>query len=243
MREFIFTVEYERGADPVMDVFIDNPDARARTISCHVSAEGLWRLDQITGPETALGRLDDLFTDPVHCNECIGERHCHTNWEYETLSSEPTCRLVYTYRPAGSDCWSIPHLASCYLGDGLICHAERRGNRYEWRLLLCDDAPAGDLYDALRDELRDGLGLGFQQVGDPSYWIDDAVAIAELPPEQRAAIDAALECGYYQTPREISLTDLAAELEVPLSTLQYRLQRAEAWIVRRFATRSTPGRE
>lgn len=242
MREFIFTIEYERGADPVMDVFIDHPSAQARTISCHVSANGLWRLDRIAGPETALDRLDDIFTDSVHCNECIGRRHCHTNWEYEILVRTPTCRLIYTYQPAGSDCWSIPHLASCYLGDGLICDAERRENRYEWRFLVCDDAPVGDLYDGLREELRDDLELGFQQVGRPSYWTDEAITIAELSHEQRVAIEAAVEYGYYRTPRDISLTDLADELDIPFSTLQYRLQQAEGWIVRRFATRSTPGR-
>lgn len=242
MREFIFTIEYEQGADPVMDVFIEHPNAQARTISCHVSVEGLWRLDRIAGPEKALDRLNGIFTDPVHCNECIGQRHCHTNWEYEILMKKPTCRLVYTYRPAASDCWSIPHLASCYLGDGLICDAERRKNRYEWRLLMCEGAPVSELYEGLQEELREGLRLGFQQVGDPSYWTDEAVTIAELPHEQRAAIEAAVEFGYYQTPREISLSDLADKLDVPLSTLQYRIQQAEAWIVRCFVTRSTAGR-
>lgn len=241
MREFIFTIEYERGADPVMDVFIDYPQAQARTISCHVSANELWRLDRIAGPEPALNRLDDIFTSPTHCNECIGERHCHTNWEYEILKREPTRRTIYTYRPAGSDCWSIPHLASCYLGDGLIADTERCENRYEWRLLMCEDATASELYEALREELREGLTLGFQQVGDPSYWTDEAITIAELPHEQRAAIEAAVEHDYYRTPRGISLTELAKELDVPLSTLQYRLQQAEAWIIQCFVTQSMTG--
>jgi hypothetical protein len=34
---------------------------------------------------------------------------------------------------------------------------------------------------------------------------------------------------------------LAAELDVPRSTLQYRLQRAEGWIVRQFVRNSTLG--
>ncbi|WP_227379629.1 helix-turn-helix domain-containing protein [Haladaptatus halobius] len=238
MREFVFTIEYEQGADPVMDVFIEHPNTRAQTIACHVSKNGLWRLDQITGSETALTQLDDIFTDPVHCNECICERHCHTNWDYEILMKSPSCRLVYTYRPTASDCWSIPHLASCYLGDGLICDAERRKDRYEWRLLLCGDASVSELYEVLQAELREGLRLGFQQVGEPSYWIDEAITLTDLPHEQWAAIEAAVEHGYYQTPRDISLTDLAKTMDLPLSTLQYRLQQAEAWVIQCFVTQS-----
>ncbi len=64
------------------------------------------------------------------------------------------------------------------------------------------------------------------------------MTLAELPPEQQAAVEAAVEHGYYRTPRDTSLTELAETLDVSRSTLQYRLQRAEAWIVRSFVTRS-----
>lgn len=236
MREFIFTIKYDQGSDPVMDVFNEHSSVQAQTISCHVSDNRLWRLDRIVGPKRALTQLDDIFMNSTHCNECIGQRQCHTNWKYDLLIKKPTCRLIYTNSPAASDCWSIPHLASCYLGDGLICDAARHENRYEWRLLMWDEAPAGELYDALQDELRDGLELGFQQVGEPTYWTDEAATIADLPHEQRAAIEAAIKNGYYQTPRSISLTDLATEMDLPVSTLQYRLQQAESWIIQNFAT-------
>lgn len=32
MREFVFTVEYENGANEVMDLFIENPDLYARSM-------------------------------------------------------------------------------------------------------------------------------------------------------------------------------------------------------------------
>ncbi|MFC6756302.1 helix-turn-helix domain-containing protein [Halomicroarcula sp. GCM10025894] len=51
-------------------------------------------------------------------------------------------------------------------------------------------------------------------------------------------MEAAVDYGYYRTPRDVSLTELADRLDVSRSTLQYRLQRAEAWIVRSFVTRS-----
>ncbi len=55
-----------------------------------------------------------------------------------------------------------------------------------------------------------------------------------LPVEQRAALQAAVERGYYETPRRIDLSDLAEELSVPRSTLSYRLRRAKASLATAF---------
>lgn len=40
-----------------------------------------------------------------------------------------------------------------------------------------------------------------------------------------------MRLGYYKYPREATLEDIAAELELPLTTLRYRLRRAEAWAI------------
>ncbi|MBV0923978.1 helix-turn-helix domain-containing protein [Halomicroarcula limicola] len=238
MREFIFTIDYERGLDPLMDVFIDNPATHSRTIACNVTSNGMWRLERIAGTEEALERLDDVFDGPVQCTECIGTRDCDTEWHYEVIAEEAGSRTVYSYRSEAGDCHSIPRLAIEHVGQGVLVETERRGSRCEWRLLLCDDEGVDDLFGALEAELRPGLTVEFRQLGDPSYWTDEAVTLAELPPEQQAAVEAAVEHGYYRTPRDTSLSDLAETLDVSRSTLQYRLQRAEAWIVRSFVTRS-----
>jgi hypothetical protein len=238
MREFVFTIEYETGADPTMDVFIEHPAAHARTITCQVSEHGMWRLERLAGPEAALERLDEHYTNPYHC-ECLGEQHCHTEWHGEVLDAEAGRRTVYCYRPEPGDCHSVPRLATDCLGDGALFGAERRERLYEWRLLLPDDDGVRETYERLAAELRGGLSLTFRQLGDPGYWTEEAVTVAELPPEQRAALEAAVERGYYRTPREITLPDLADATGVPRSTLQYRLQRAEEWILTRFVSQST----
>ncbi|WP_439027952.1 helix-turn-helix domain-containing protein [Haloarchaeobius sp. DT45] len=238
MREFAFTIEYDEGADPLMDVFIEHPEAHARTINCHVSPNSMWRIDRIAGPEDALERIDDLYTAPEHCNECIGSRHCHTDWEHEFLERAPSRRTIYTFRPSPGDCYSIPQLACMYLGEGYLCAAERRQNRYEWRILMRDDGDAMGLHEALSEELRDGLSLSFRQIGGPSYWAEEAITLAELPYEQREAIETAVRMGYYQTPRGTSMAEVAEELEIPRSTLQYRLQQAESWIIGCFVSRA-----
>jgi predicted DNA binding protein len=44
----------------------------------------------------------------------------------------------------------------------------------------------------------------------------------------------AVECGYYDTPRECSLTELAGELGVAKSTCSETLHRIEEVVVKRF---------
>jgi predicted DNA binding protein len=53
-----------------------------------------------------------------------------------------------------------------------------------------------------------------------------------LPGEQQVALRTAYEHGYYDTPRDATLEELATALDVPRSTLSYRLRRAEAQLVR-----------
>jgi predicted DNA binding protein len=40
--------------------------------------------------------------------------------------------------------------------------------------------------------------------------------------------------GYYRTPRAVKLAEIADRLDVPESTLRYRLRRAEAWLTTTF---------
>lgn len=238
MREFAITIEYEMGTDPLMDVFIDFPETHARTMNCHVSADSMWRVDRIAGPKTALNRIDEVYDSTEHCNECLGSRHCHTDWEYELIASHPSRRTYYTYRPTAGDCCSIPQFACMFLDEGFLCAAERRSHQYHWRFLTRDSGDVSGLYEALQEELRDGIGVSFQQIQQPSHWADEAVSLAELPYEQREAIETAVRMGYYKTPRDASVADIADALSVPRSTLQYRLQEAESWIIGCFVSKS-----
>jgi len=56
-----------------------------------------------------------------------------------------------------------------------------------------------------------------------------------LTDTQRELITTALGMGYYDTPRDCSLTDIAAELEIAKSTASETLHRAEERIIKEFA--------
>ena len=234
MREFEFIVTYDRGADPIADVFITYPQLMSKSLTCTVTTDSIWHLDRIAGPEEALTALDDVFLDPKHCNECLDAEHCQTDWEYEVISRGTTSRTVYAYGTEADDCHSIPHLAATHIGEGLLYDTAQKGDQYTWRILMPDDAKVGELHDAIDSEMRDGLRMTLNHLSDPTHWGDDVVSLADVPYEQRELIKEAVARGYYETPRGITTQELAEELGLPQSTVQYRLARAEAWLATRF---------
>ena len=57
-----------------------------------------------------------------------------------------------------------------------------------------------------------------------------------LTARQREVVLTAIELGYYDTPRQCSLSDLATELGIATSTASKLLHRAEGHVMKRFAT-------
>lgn len=45
MQEFVFTVTYDRGSDPITDVFIDHPEVVMTSLSCTVTEDSIWYLN------------------------------------------------------------------------------------------------------------------------------------------------------------------------------------------------------
>lgn len=234
MREFAFTVEYERGADPLADLFIDHPSAVATAVTVSVSTRGLWRVDHVSGPSDALDDIEALLADPGYCNECGEHPDCTADSTHEVVAERDGSFTLYSHHREVSYCHSVPYFAATTLGDGLLFDAQRRGSRYEWRVLTPDGAPVGELYDALRDGLPEGRTVTVQQIGTPTRWGEHVTTVADLPYEQRTALETAVSMGYYETPRDASLGDIAAALGVAQSTLRYRLRRAEAWLTSNF---------
>jgi hypothetical protein len=231
MREYVLTAAYESGADALADVFIEHPDLLGTALTVTVSSAGIWRVDRLVGPPDALDAVEAVYTDHAVCNECLGEHEaCTVTAEYEVVREGPESRVIYGYSDGGRYCHSVPFHAGRTFGDGVSFDARRRGNVYEWRVLVPGDPPIGDLFDSLRDGLPDGISLSLSQVGTPSGWGTPTASLSDLAHEQRRALETAVAMGYYETPRAADLGDVADELGLAKSTLRYRLRRAEAWL-------------
>lgn len=236
MREFTFSIEYEQGADPIMDAFIDAPDAAARSLDGFVTADRFWRIERVSGPADTLDRIERVRFDDAACGESITERDCDAARYHDVLERGEGNLVVYSYLEDIRGCESVHTLAGKHLPPGLVFETRRREHRHSWRVLLRSDANIGVLYDELAARLRDGLSFEMGHLRDADGWQHDVLASVAMPAEQRAALRAAVAGGYYETPRETTLGDLAADLDVPRSTLSYRLRRAETRLVRGYVT-------
>ncbi|MDL5362150.1 helix-turn-helix domain-containing protein [Halalkalicoccus sp. NIPERK01] len=81
----------------------------------------------------------------------------------------------------------------------------------------------------LGEQLR-AFGLEFEV----EYLREEGDAERVLSDRQREVLLAAVENGYYETPRRCSLTDLAEDLGVAKSTASETLHRAEGAVIERF---------
>jgi len=82
---------------------------------------------------------------------------------------------------------------------------------------------------ALGDQLR-AFGIPFSVEAIQQEFESDQV----LTDRQRRVVAAAVERGYYETPRRCSLTELAESLDIAKSTCSEILHRAEGAIITRF---------
>jgi predicted DNA binding protein len=237
MREFVFTLEYEKGADEVMDLFIESPNLRAKTMAVHATTTSMWRLDRITGPTDALAEFETVLDTVTLCDEVIGMCGAPiVEWNYEILSKTENSLNVYSCREEGGDIQSIPHVAAKHIGDGLLMQAERRSALYQWRLLIDNTDTISTIYEEVDNGLGEGVSLSVQRLSEPKCWFGNDIETDDLPPEQQAALETAVEFGYYETPRRNTVSEISNELDIPNSTFQYRLTRAEAWLANQFVT-------
>jgi predicted DNA binding protein len=225
MREIVFTVVHEPGMNPVADLLAEYPSARIRSLACHVTESALWRVDRATGPGAALDELEDL-AGARYFTDCLVRDGCDGDWETTVLDRSESSLVLYSYWERTPSCDSVPHLAREHFGDGVVLDETWRGRRQRWRA-LAPDGPVGAFVEDVR-AVADA-DIEFERVSDPDPDHD-----AELPPKQADALAAAVEAGYYETPREIETYELAEQLGIPGSTLSYRLRRAEAWLAKRY---------
>lgn len=86
----------------------------------------------------------------------------------------------------------------------------------------------GDLRALLAD-LPDGVDETVERVGGYDPRRSPGAALTE---RQREVVGTAVELGYYDVPREATLDEVAAELDIAGSTVSAHLRKAEAAVVR-----------
>lgn len=228
MRELVFTLDYEPGCNAIADTLAAHPDAQIRSLSLHATAESLWRVDHATGPSDALADIKERFLTADYYADCLSTEECGATQTTEVLEQTDDMLVLYSYWERTSTCESIPHMALDHLGEGALFETTHEGREYTWRIIHSKTGDIRSFFDDIEATVDEYAEMEIERLTEvqspPGASHDDA----ELPPEQAEALRAAVDYGYYETPREIDVGELADKLDVPRSTLTYRLRRAEA---------------
>lgn len=232
MRELVFALTYEPGCNAVADTLADHPDARIRSLSLHATAKSLWRVDHATGPSRALDAIEETVRTADYYADCLATDECGATQRTEVLERTADTLVLYSYWKRTPTCVSVPHIARDTLGDGLLFETNHRGREYTWRIIHSGAGEVRDLLDTLESTLGDCATVEMRRLTTAEESPSPEPSLIDgLPPNQRAALRAAVEAGYYETPRETDVAALAEKLDVPRSTLTYRLRRAEAHVM------------
>lgn len=90
-----------------------------------------------------------------------------------------------------------------------------------------------DAFDGSSLDLPEGLEGEIEAVGD--YRPDTGTLFGSLTAREREVLSVAVDCGYYESPREATHDDLAAELGISASAVGRHLQRIESKVFSRVA--------
>ncbi len=126
MREFTFAIEYDQGADLIMDVFIDYPALVAYSIDGFATADRFWRIERIAGPEAGLDRIETIRFDDTQCGEAVTEQRCDATRYHDVLVRSANELVLDTYLEDIQQCKSVHTLARKHLPPGLISETRRR---------------------------------------------------------------------------------------------------------------------
>ncbi|MFC6904073.1 helix-turn-helix domain-containing protein [Halalkalicoccus tibetensis] len=156
----------------------------------------------------AFGDVDDaLAGDPTVAEHSIvsevGERRL-----YELAWADPEGSIFATLEEFGG------HLRSAALN----------GDEWAIEVLFPTRERLSRMYDSRADD-------GIEMTVDSIYELSDSTPVQSLTDNQRRTLETALSGGYYDIPRETSLTDLSDELEVSHQALSERLRRAHKHLV------------
>jgi predicted DNA binding protein len=241
MRELVFTLTYESRCNAVAETLAGYPNAGIRSLSLHATPESLWRVDHATGTPEALDAIEAAFLTADYYADCLATDHCGATQRTQVLEHDEERLVLYSYWERTPACASVPHIALSYLGEGALFETRHREREYTWRIIH-SGGDLGGFFDALETAVEDCATVDIGRLTEVSAPTTDA-STGELPPEQEGALRAAVEHGYYETPRAVDLGDLADILDVPRSTLAYRLRRAEAHLAEQYTgqRRSTEG--
>ncbi|RQG92125.1 helix-turn-helix domain-containing protein [Natrarchaeobius chitinivorans] len=165
-----------------------------------------------------------LWVSGVDCELAEAAFDTDPSVENYDLLVETQSRLLFDVSFA--DGTGIDSLCDPLLADGgSLLEAWATDGWWQVRLRFPDRDALCDAYDRL---IEQGISADLRRVTDVTEATEPDT---RLTPEQREALEAALEYGYFEIPRRISMEELAAELDISHQALSERFRRAYETLV------------
>lgn len=235
MREFEFDLVFGGEAvDPAVSGFRSDETTSTGIGGC-LDGDRFWRIERLNAPAATLDIVEERLETVLSGVDGLTGRSFEADVTGKVLTRTETdlefyCRVENIV--AGDTVYT---LAAEHIGHEVLFEFERSQRTETWRVLMDSDERVGILYDALQAALRPAIRFDFGHVGEATGWQTEFVSQIDIPPEQRTALELAVQRGYYETPRDVTLDELSASLDCPRSTLSYRLRRAEARLANAFS--------
>ncbi|MFW5965438.1 MAG: helix-turn-helix domain-containing protein [Halodesulfurarchaeum sp.] len=202
--------------------------------------ELLAELDVVV-PEASPCPLCDLDENVVDVRHHLAAQNCHLETEHK--DTECDCKR---------ECTTIGHVSTeidshcpCPVFVDHDCLPEvigTDGSTVRLRTHLPDRDRLSGLIADLRARSEDVTVRRLKRVGDGQVGSREkfvTIDLYDLTDKQRQAITAAVAAGYYATPRETSLGELADRLDISKSALSQRLKAAESKLVNAAFSRAS----
>lgn len=234
MREMVFKLCYDKGADPFIDLFQERSNLTSESISTAVSRDSHWLIERFVGPEHALDEVEAMRGAVDSPKEEMTEAACGATRQATVLERSANSLVTYLFVERLHTCNSVYALAARQLDRGFIIQSQRRQDTNEMRILTRSKENIESLYEQIQASLADGISVQFGHLNGVSQWDFDSLASVSMSQEQRSTLRKAIEHGYYETPREITAAELADTLDVPQSTVSYRLRQAEIQLAKGY---------
>lgn len=165
----------------------------------------------------ASGPRVERFADGLDSDETVSDvSTLTTNTRVEGTDAEE--RLFHISWDGHRDCRLLTSVEQC---EGAVLHASYAGEE-EWALsiLLPDESALSTLHDRTA---ADGIEFELRRVYGARP--GDGRDSFGITPEQREALHAAFESGYFEVPRDHTLSDIADDLDISANALSARLRR------------------
>lgn len=193
---------------PVLDAaYRRTPDATLRLDGHYVLESGDigWRVE-VESPDF------DAFERGLDADETVAS--------YDSLESEGSSRLyTVALSDAGRRASILPLLGE---SGGEFIDGTRADDEWTIRLRFSDDAALQAFADAV--DARDDTSMAVKSIQQDTC--DDSSEFG-LTASQQEALDIALERGYFDIPRRVTLAELAEEMGVSDQAVSERLRRAQ----------------